>query len=103
MVSMDALLNAAANDDVQTARCVLIPRRRKGERRGRLARQRAASLTRFGLSHCSVFLQHGANANVADEEGWRPLHHAAHYNSLRVMALLLAAPGVDVDAASNKR
>lgn len=41
--------------------------------------------------------------NVEDEERWRPLHHAAHTGSHRVLQLLLRAPGVDVNAASNKR
>ena len=40
--------------------------------------------------------------NVEDEERWRPLHHAAHSGSHRVLQLLLQAPGVDVNAASNK-
>ncbi len=40
---------------------------------------------------------------MTDEEGWRPLHHAARSGSLRVLPLLLAARGVDVNAPSSKR
>ncbi len=35
---------------------------------------------------------------MADEALWRPLHHAAYFGSHRVLALLLAAPRVDVNA-----
>jgi cytohesin len=49
----------------------------------------------------NIFLAHGADVNVSDEEGWRPLHNAAYSGSLRVLALLLAAPGVDVNAPSS--
>jgi ankyrin repeat protein len=68
-------------------------------------RTRTEPLTPAALwpASCSIFLEHGADVNVTDEERWRPLHHAAHFSSLRVLPLLLAAPGVDVNAPSNKR
>ena len=50
-----------------------------------------------------MFLEHGADVNVVDEERWRPLHHAAYAGAHRVLQLLLRAPGVDVNAASAKR
>jgi hypothetical protein len=37
---------------------------------------------------------------MRDDLDWRPLHHAAFNRSHRVLALLLATPGVDVNAAS---
>ncbi len=50
---------------------------------------------------CRVCLAHGTDVNARDEEGWRPLHHAAHTGSHRVLALLLSTSGVDVNAPSD--
>ncbi len=35
---------------------------------------------------------------MADEEGWTPLHHAAHYGHLAVLRVLLTHPGANVHA-----
>jgi len=49
-----------------------------------------------------TFIQHGADVNIKDEEGWRPLHHSSHFGHLSTMELLLSADKIDVDAPSNK-
>ena len=50
----------------------------------------------------SIFLEHGADVNVCGPNQCRPLHCAVHYRSRRVLPLLLATPGVDVNAPNNK-
>jgi ankyrin repeat protein len=50
-----------------------------------------------------IFLAHGANSNVHDEEGWAPLHHAAYFNNIRVLLLLLPARGVNVNLQAKKQ
>ena len=45
-------------------------------------------------------LARGADPNVPDEEGWTPLHHAAHYCHVDVVRLLLAHPRVNMHARS---
>ena len=49
-----------------------------------------------------IFIKNGANVNVSDEEGWRPLHHAAQFGHVRALELLLGAEKIDVDAPSSK-
>jgi len=44
-----------------------------------------------------LLLEHGADINVQEEDGWTPLHVASRYGALEVMRLLLEH-GVDVEA-----
>ena len=62
---------------------------------------RARRLTAHRTPADSIFLAHGANVNVRDESGWRPLHYAALCRSQRVLRLLLASRSVDVDAPND--
>ena len=48
-----------------------------------------------------MFLAHGASVDMRDNMNWRPLHHAAFHRSHRVMAALLAHPGIDVNAMAD--
>jgi ankyrin repeat protein len=63
-VTVDLLLTSAMNDDVATARCASTRR----------ASARCLGFLTARVRSRSIFLAHGADVNVTDEEGWRPLH-----------------------------
>ena len=66
---------------------------------------RAAALTRRAVFMLrSVALAQGADVNLCLQEGWgwRPLHCAVRVRSSRVLQVLLAAPGVEINAPNNK-
>ena len=50
----------------------------------------------------SVALVQGADVNARDEKAWRPMHFAVRFRSHRVLLLLLAAPGVDVNPPNDR-
>ena len=52
------------------------------------------------MDNLTALLAAGTNCEAVDNDGWRPLHHAALYSHLETIAALLAAGGfraVDAD------
>ena len=48
-----------------------------------------------------VLLQAGADINALDENGWSPLHLAAHNNKNHEVVLVLLSAGADASAKTN--
>ena len=50
------------------------------------------------LAQAKAEIEAGANVNIADEDGWTPLHFAALNNHTSTVKLLLSQPGVETNA-----
>jgi ankyrin repeat protein len=49
-----------------------------------------------------ALLDHGANVMFKDSDGWTALHMAAMNGNNRILAMLLDAPGADIDVATEE-